>query len=331
MRRHRSRRRRTLVLLPAVLMSAACTRRDDASDASDPLERDRTLSAQLELERARPADAADALPASCAVGPTPAAPTADQRARAVALEQRAAESEWVGDIRAARDLHRQAARLDASSEEIAYRLARADEALGDRREAVGQYCRFLALAPQAKNAAEVRSRLTALAAPARAAAPRPTRVVTSAGRRASGRQRLAYAAAPPAGRGSRRLEPRPAVAPATPSAAADTPSVASAVDEIERRGGASAGAGGRDTVSDDATAAATAPTPSEPASSAPRAPERVERHTGSGAVIGAAIGAAIGGISGHSARSAAIGGIAGGLLGAVAGHATVSRTPGFAN
>ena len=76
------------------------------------------------------------------------------------------EAAIIGDHRQARDVFVDAARLSPGDERIAYQLGRAYEELGERPNAVREYCRFLALAPQAADAPDVRTRVTALAAPA---------------------------------------------------------------------------------------------------------------------------------------------------------------------
>jgi len=82
--------------------------------------------------------------------------------RLVALGHEAA---IVGDHRQARDVFLDAARLSPGDERIAYQLGRAYEELGERPNAIREYCRFLALAPQASDAPDVRTRIAALAAP----------------------------------------------------------------------------------------------------------------------------------------------------------------------
>jgi tetratricopeptide (TPR) repeat protein len=74
------------------------------------------------------------------------------------------EAAIVGDHRQARDVFVDAARLSPGDERIAYQLGRAYEELGEKPNAVREYCRFLALAPQASDAPDVRTRITALAA-----------------------------------------------------------------------------------------------------------------------------------------------------------------------
>ena len=81
------------------------------------------------------------------------------------------EAAIVGDHRQARDVFVDAARLSPGDERIAYQLGRAYEELGERPNAVREYCRFLALAPQASDAPDVRTRLIALAAPAAGGSP----------------------------------------------------------------------------------------------------------------------------------------------------------------
>ena len=99
---------------------------------------------------------------TCAA-PAPArAVTAQQRRQARELGQRAQQSAILGDRAAARDQLRQATLLDPANPELAYQLARAQEAVGANEDAVAAYCRFLALAPNASESAEVRERLTTL-------------------------------------------------------------------------------------------------------------------------------------------------------------------------
>jgi tetratricopeptide (TPR) repeat protein len=87
------------------------------------------------------------------------------------MAQRAQQSAILGDRTAARDQLRQAVTLDPASPELAYQLARAQDALNANTEATSEYCRFLALAPNAPEAAEVRERLTVIARNAQPAVP----------------------------------------------------------------------------------------------------------------------------------------------------------------
>jgi len=76
------------------------------------------------------------------------------------------EAAIVGDHRQARDAFVGAAKLSPSDERIAYQLGRAYEELGERPNAIREYCRFLSLAPQGSDAPDVRTRVAALSAPA---------------------------------------------------------------------------------------------------------------------------------------------------------------------
>jgi tetratricopeptide (TPR) repeat protein len=88
--------------------------------------------------------------------------TEAQRHRARDLARQAQEAAILGDRTSARDELRQAAALDPANADLAYQLARAYEATGAGDDAVRQYCRFLALASDAPEAAEARDRLAAL-------------------------------------------------------------------------------------------------------------------------------------------------------------------------
>src|SRR5215211_6627861 len=81
------------------------------------------------------------------------------------------EAAIVGDHRQARDVFVDAARLSPGDERIAYQLGRADEELGEKPNAIREYCRFLGLAPQASDAPDVRTRILALATPAPGSSP----------------------------------------------------------------------------------------------------------------------------------------------------------------
>ncbi len=102
------------------------------------------------------------LPASCPAVATTTADTAS-RARVRQLAREAGEAELTGDIVRARDLFGQAAALAPADADVAYHLARAHDALGERVEAVRAYCRYVALSPNASDAADVRARILDLA------------------------------------------------------------------------------------------------------------------------------------------------------------------------
>ena len=132
-----------LVLVPALVAAQAPTRREPMKQVSPTESR------------------ASACPTAAAA---PAAPSDEQRAQARDLAQRALQAALLGDSAAARAELRKAAALDAADADLAYRLGRAHEGAGAAAEAVGEYCRFLAIAPNAPDAPEVRGRVTSLAA-----------------------------------------------------------------------------------------------------------------------------------------------------------------------
>ncbi|PYP79012.1 MAG: hypothetical protein DMD35_09600 [Gemmatimonadetes bacterium] len=99
---------------------------------------------------------------TCPSAATPRPATPDQRRRARELAQRAQQSAILGDRTAARDQLRQATALDPANPDLAYQLARAQDALGASDDATAEYCRFVALAPSAPETAEVRERLASV-------------------------------------------------------------------------------------------------------------------------------------------------------------------------
>ena len=113
---------------------------------------------QLPLKRTLPNEAAR----GCSSTPKAAQVSPRQREEARRLSALGHEAAITGDNRAARDLFRQAARMDPTNEEIAYHLARASEAVGDASEAVRAYCLYLTLAKSASDTAEVRKRIVQL-------------------------------------------------------------------------------------------------------------------------------------------------------------------------
>ena len=98
----------------------------------------------------------------CPTFPAPTLPGARETAEARRLTATAQEAAIVGDHKAARDAFAQAAQLNPRDERIAYQLARAHEELREVNEAARQYCRFLSLAPDATESADVRARIAAL-------------------------------------------------------------------------------------------------------------------------------------------------------------------------
>jgi tetratricopeptide (TPR) repeat protein len=91
-----------------------------------------------------------------------AAPDTARQRKARELAQRGQQSAILGNRAAARDQLRQAASLDPTNADLAYQLARAEESAGGEAEAAKAYCRFIALAPDAPDAAESRTRLAQL-------------------------------------------------------------------------------------------------------------------------------------------------------------------------
>ena len=102
--------------------------------------------------------------ALCPPALPPAAPSDADREKARDLAQRALQAALLGDSTAARDELREAATLDPTNADLAYRLGRAHEAVRASTDAAAAYCRFLTLAANAPEAAEVRARVTALTA-----------------------------------------------------------------------------------------------------------------------------------------------------------------------
>ncbi|MGE5731206.1 MAG: hypothetical protein ACM37U_04645 [Gemmatimonas sp.] len=102
---------------------------------------------------------------SCPPVPAAQAPTAEQRRRARDLAERGQQAAILGDSVSARDQLRQAAQLDPSDPDLAYRLARANETAGAADDAATEYCRFLALAPTAPETAEAKEKVALLARP----------------------------------------------------------------------------------------------------------------------------------------------------------------------
>jgi hypothetical protein len=120
------------------------------------------------------------LPPGCAVVNIASAPTDTQRRMARDLAQRAQQAAILGDRVSARTQLREAAALDPSDADLAYQLARAHEGAGASAEATIEYCRFLSLAANAPEAAEVRERIAVLSAETQQQAPLAARIARSA-------------------------------------------------------------------------------------------------------------------------------------------------------
>lgn len=100
--------------------------------------------------------------------PAPRPATEAQRRAARDLAQKAQQSAILGDRTAARDQLRQAIALDPGNADLAYQSARAQESAGAVDDAALEYCRFLALAPNAPESSEARDRVAALTGSAQA-------------------------------------------------------------------------------------------------------------------------------------------------------------------
>lgn len=101
----------------------------------------------------------------CAPMGSPVTPDADARRRTRDLVQRGQQAAILGDNLSALRALLDASKLDASDADLAYQLGRAHELMRDSVSAVREYCRFLALAPTAPDAAEVIEKIRALAPP----------------------------------------------------------------------------------------------------------------------------------------------------------------------
>jgi tetratricopeptide (TPR) repeat protein len=112
--------------------------------------------------RARPTGEGLPGPAGAA-RPAPATPSAERREEARRRGADAATSLLAGDARQARVLLDRAVALDPTSAELAYRLARAHEDVGDVASALAVYCGLRARAPDAAAAADAEERVRALA------------------------------------------------------------------------------------------------------------------------------------------------------------------------
>jgi tetratricopeptide (TPR) repeat protein len=92
--------------------------------------------------------------------PPPTAPQVVEEANRLATLGQ--ESSIEGDHRAARDQFKQASTLDPRDASLAYRLGREYEDLQLRDLAVHEYCRYLSLAPNATDAAQIGDRVAKL-------------------------------------------------------------------------------------------------------------------------------------------------------------------------
>ncbi len=102
-------------------------------------------------------------PYACRAVPVAQPTGEEERAQARQLASNAAQSVILGDLQRARDLLDRATELDPTSAELAYRHARVLEDIGDRAAAVSEFCRVLAVDPQADGVEDARARLESLA------------------------------------------------------------------------------------------------------------------------------------------------------------------------
>lgn len=102
------------------------------------------------------------VPAACPHVAMPATPPERDRREARELVARAQQASIVDDNTTARDLFHRAVQLDPTNANAVYALARLEDASRDAHAAVASYCRFLALAPDAPEAQDVRGRVASL-------------------------------------------------------------------------------------------------------------------------------------------------------------------------
>ena len=96
---------------------------------------------------------------SCPPFAPPLQPSSDQREAASREFAAGTQSAIVGELAAARERFQRAGDLDPTNPSFAYQLARTLEDLGDPESAAREYCRFVFLAPEATDAADVKERL----------------------------------------------------------------------------------------------------------------------------------------------------------------------------
>jgi tetratricopeptide (TPR) repeat protein len=99
---------------------------------------------------------------SATPGSAPAAPLPASTATLRDLVERGQDAALQGDHAAALEAYKLAAAIAPSDPKIVYYLGREHEALRDARAAVTSYCHYLALAPSAADADEVRGRVVRL-------------------------------------------------------------------------------------------------------------------------------------------------------------------------
>jgi tetratricopeptide (TPR) repeat protein len=103
-------------------------------------------------------------PYVCPPGQTPETPGVEEQRLARQLASTAAQAVILGDLNRARSLLDQAAQLDPTSVDLAYRHARVLEELDEPHAAVSEYCRVLAAGSPPEGMDDARQRLDALIA-----------------------------------------------------------------------------------------------------------------------------------------------------------------------
>jgi outer membrane lipoprotein SlyB len=233
--------------------------------------------------------------------------------------RQAQELELMGDMRRAHQLLVQAAQADGTNPTLAYHLARSSDALQEKGAAIDAYCRFLVLSPGTTQAAEVRTRLTALlgaetpAIDAEATQASTGRTAAKSARRTTRAARTTTA---------RTVRPTRLASTGRSAGAARTggggATTGSSNGMVDGPMGSAPNEGERVTQSTQAPQVVDAPvTPAPSASTA-----RTANNTARGAIIGAAAGAVVGAAVGRDVKSGVIGAAAGGLLGAAVGRST---------
>jgi len=120
---------------------------------------------ELTLTLKRDASASALAPCESVALPEPGLVTESDREEAARLASSATQASIVGDHGGARDLLLRAVRLDPESGDVAYLLGRSYEELANTGAAMREYCRYLALDPEAPDAADVGARLARLVTP----------------------------------------------------------------------------------------------------------------------------------------------------------------------
>ncbi|MDH5759258.1 MAG: hypothetical protein OEZ65_06685 [Gemmatimonadota bacterium] len=98
----------------------------------------------------------------CASRAPSSQPTPEERVQSVQLASQADQAVVLGDLDRSRELLARATELNPASAELAYRYARTLEDLDLRAEAIDEYCRVVAMAPDFPEAEDVSDRLDRL-------------------------------------------------------------------------------------------------------------------------------------------------------------------------